>query len=130
MNFRKVAYWIATAIVVLAMVGGGAADFLLLDVAKEGMDHLGYPYYFAQILGFWKVLGGIASGLKVDEEFGASGEQTGGRSERTGEAARFGERCWSMVCDTKGFHGVLVRGDCDAVLSGVDSPGCHESRRG
>ena len=26
----------------------------------EGMRHLGYPDYFATILGVWKVLGGIA----------------------------------------------------------------------
>ena len=26
----------------------------------EGMAHLGYPAYFAAILGFWKVLGSIA----------------------------------------------------------------------
>lgn len=56
----KAGYWIATILVALAMIAGGAADFLLLDPVKESMDHLGYPHYFARILGFWKVLGGIA----------------------------------------------------------------------
>ncbi len=60
MNRKKIGFWLATAGVALAMIAGGAADFLLLDVVKQGMDHLGYPYYFARLLGAWKVLGGIA----------------------------------------------------------------------
>lgn len=60
MNTKKAGYWVTTALVALAMIAGGAADFLVIDPVKETMDHLGYPYYFARILGFWKVLGGIA----------------------------------------------------------------------
>ena len=60
MDAKKVGYWIATAVVALAMIAGGAADFMLIDPVKETMDHLGYPQYFAQIIGFWKVFGGIA----------------------------------------------------------------------
>ena len=60
MNAKKAGYWFATAVVALAMLAGGSADFLLLDPVKETMDHLGYPYYFARIIGVWKVLGAIA----------------------------------------------------------------------
>ena len=60
MNVQKLGYWIATAIVALAMIAGGSADFLLIEAVTEMMDHLGYPHYFARILGAWKVLGGIA----------------------------------------------------------------------
>ena len=60
MDAKKVGYWIATAVVALAMIAGGGADFLLIEPVRETMDHLGYPHYFARILGFWKVLGGIA----------------------------------------------------------------------
>jgi uncharacterized membrane protein YphA (DoxX/SURF4 family) len=60
MDLKRAGYWVATSAVALAMIAGGMADFLLLEPVKEAMDHLGYPYYFARILGFWKVLGGIA----------------------------------------------------------------------
>lgn len=59
MNAKKLGYWIATAIVALAMIAGGSADFLLIEAVTETMDHLGYPHYFARILGAWKVLGGV-----------------------------------------------------------------------
>ena len=60
MDIKRAGYWVATAAVALAMIAGGMADFLLLEPVRESMDHLGYPHYFARILGFWKVLGGIA----------------------------------------------------------------------
>ena len=60
MNVKKLGYWIATVLVAFVMVGGGVADFLLIEPVRETMDHLGYPHYFARILGAWKVLGGIA----------------------------------------------------------------------
>jgi uncharacterized membrane protein YphA (DoxX/SURF4 family) len=60
MNGKKIGFWLATVLVALAMIAGGALDFLLIDDVKAGMDHLGYPYYFARIIGIWKVLGGIA----------------------------------------------------------------------
>ncbi len=60
MNLKKALYWLATLVVAFAMIAGGSADFLLLDPVKEAMDHLGYPYYFARLIGVWKVLGGIA----------------------------------------------------------------------
>lgn len=59
MNVRKLGYWIATLVVAFVMIAGGVADFLLIEPVKETMDHLGYPHYFARILGAWKVLGGI-----------------------------------------------------------------------
>lgn len=59
MNAKKLGYWIATIVIALAMIAGGSADFLLIEAVRETMDHLGYPHYFARILGAWKVLGGI-----------------------------------------------------------------------
>jgi uncharacterized membrane protein YphA (DoxX/SURF4 family) len=60
MNFKKLGYWIATLLIALVMLGGGAADFMLVESVTQTMDHLGYPHYFAQLLGAWKVLGAIA----------------------------------------------------------------------
>lgn len=76
MKGKKIGFWLTTALVALAMIAGGAADFLLIDDVKAGMDHLGYPHYFARILGAWKVLGGItilAPGLPKLKEWAYAG---------------------------------------------------------
>ena len=41
MNFKKLGYWIATLLVALVMLGGGAADFMLIESVTQTMDHLG-----------------------------------------------------------------------------------------
>lgn len=60
MNSKNIAYWATTGLVALAFLGGGAADLSRSDEVMAGMAHLGYPVYFATILGIWKVLGAIA----------------------------------------------------------------------
>jgi len=39
---------------------GGLAELARVPGNVEGLVHLGYPTYFATIIGFWKVLGAIA----------------------------------------------------------------------
>jgi uncharacterized membrane protein YphA (DoxX/SURF4 family) len=51
---------VTTAIVAFVLLSGGAAELAHRPETLEGMAHLGYPLYFTLILGFWKVLGGIA----------------------------------------------------------------------
>ena len=60
MKIKAISYWAATAILVLGLLSGGAAELARRREIVEGMVHLGYPLYFITILGFWKVLGGIA----------------------------------------------------------------------
>ena len=60
MNPRLIGYWLTTALVAFAIGAGGAFDLTRAPQVMEGMTHLGYPAYFALILGAWKVLGGIA----------------------------------------------------------------------
>ena len=60
MNTRSIAYWIATGVTSFIFLSGGVVDIAQPQFAMEGMRHLGYPDYFATILGVWKVLGGIA----------------------------------------------------------------------
>ena len=55
---RSVAYWICTALVAFVMVSGGFAN-IFVQASIAGLVKLGYPHYFAPILGVWKVLGGI-----------------------------------------------------------------------
>jgi len=60
MRARTIGYWAATAVVVFAMVGGGAAELAREPQTIQGMTHLGYPTYFVTIIGCWKLLGGVA----------------------------------------------------------------------
>ncbi|MGK3962652.1 DoxX family protein [Sorangium sp. So ce118] len=57
---RTIGYWIATGLLGLAFAAGGLADLAGSPQVLEGMAHLGYPPYFATILGLWKVLGAMA----------------------------------------------------------------------
>jgi uncharacterized membrane protein YphA (DoxX/SURF4 family) len=57
---RTIGYWAATGLVGLAFLAGGLADIGGAPDVAETMRHLGYPAYFAVILGFWKVLGALA----------------------------------------------------------------------
>lgn len=63
MRARQIGYWAATALTVFAFGFGGIVDFARGSEVATGMAHLGYPLYFAAILGAWKVLGAIAVGL-------------------------------------------------------------------
>ena len=56
---RTLAYWGTTGIIALIIGGGGVADIIGPDDVLEAFEHLGYPSYFAAMLGVWKVLGAI-----------------------------------------------------------------------
>ncbi len=57
---QKAGYWTSTVVLALAMLSGGAAELVMRPETVEGMTLLGYPLYFSRIIGFWKVLGGVA----------------------------------------------------------------------
>jgi hypothetical protein len=54
------AYWICTLFVALTALGAGAMDILHVQPLFGLLLHLGYPAYFATILGIWKMLGTVA----------------------------------------------------------------------
>jgi hypothetical protein len=58
---RHAAYWASTGFAVLALGATGAADLLRVPAIVESLAHLGYPPYFATILGMWELLGAAAS---------------------------------------------------------------------
>ncbi len=60
MNTKAIGYWAITAVVAFAVVSGGAAELARRPDNIDGLVKLGYPAYLATIIGFWKVLGGIA----------------------------------------------------------------------
>ena len=61
---NKIIYWIATIWLSLGMVSTGVVQLLKLKGDGPGsldsMTHLGYPAYFATILGVSKILGVVA----------------------------------------------------------------------
>lgn len=60
MNWKKAGFWGATVLGAFVLVGGGIGDVLLIDPVIEMMNNLEYPHYLARIIGFWKILGGLA----------------------------------------------------------------------
>ncbi len=60
MTQRKTAYWLSTGFAALALGATGLADLLRVPAIMEGLAHLGYPTYFATILGAWELLGAAA----------------------------------------------------------------------
>jgi len=57
---KRVAYWVATALLEFEMVLGGLWDIFRAPQVREVIHRLGYPSYFLVILGTWKLLGAIA----------------------------------------------------------------------
>lgn len=60
MKARTIGYWAATGLAALVFLSGGIFDLMRSPQVVEGMRTLGYPAYFALILGAWKVLGAAA----------------------------------------------------------------------
>lgn len=56
----SIAYWICTALTAFFFVPGGLAYALAVPDVAEGVIQLGFPLYFVQLLGVWKILGGVA----------------------------------------------------------------------
>ena len=59
MKKTKIAYWVSTSIIFL-MEGVLPAFTSQTELAKEGIQHLGYPLYFGNALVVFKVLGALA----------------------------------------------------------------------
>jgi len=59
-NVRNIVYWASTVCVAIAVGAAGAADLLHIPAVMEALAHLGYPPYFATILGTWELLGAVA----------------------------------------------------------------------
>lgn len=60
MTARRIAFVIATTLVVLAFAFSGVANVAHFPHIARDMARLGYPTYFSSILGAWKILGAIA----------------------------------------------------------------------
>jgi uncharacterized membrane protein YphA (DoxX/SURF4 family) len=60
-RIRTIAYWATTVIIAAELAIGGVWDILRIPYVREVLENLlGYPPYFAVILGVWKVPGAVA----------------------------------------------------------------------
>ena len=57
---KKIGYWIATCWLALGMFSTGVVQLIATKEEVDLMTHLGYPLYFLQIIGVWKLLGVVA----------------------------------------------------------------------
>jgi hypothetical protein len=57
---NTILYWATTGLTAAAFALGGLVDLSRGADVAAGMQHLGYPLYFASILGVWKLLGALA----------------------------------------------------------------------
>jgi len=58
---RTIAYWVTTAIIGAELAVGGVWDILRIPYVRDILERqLGYPAYFAVIIGVWKVPGAVA----------------------------------------------------------------------
>ena len=60
MNGMTIGYWLATGLLAMAMLGGGLGNLMLPPEMAASMEHMGYPAYFARVLGAWKLLAAVA----------------------------------------------------------------------
>ncbi len=76
MKRRTIAFWAVTAPVCLAFALSGIANLAHASHVAGDMARLGYPGYFMDILGCWKVLGAAAvaaPGLRRAKEWAYAG---------------------------------------------------------
>lgn len=57
---NKIIYWVATGWLALGMVSTAIVQLMHMKEEVELFDHLGYPVYFLNIIGVWKILGVVA----------------------------------------------------------------------
>jgi uncharacterized membrane protein YphA (DoxX/SURF4 family) len=57
---RKFIYWVTTIFIAAAFFATGIGNLVPITHIARDMSHLGYPPYFLNILGTWKILAAIA----------------------------------------------------------------------
>jgi len=57
---NTIIYWVSTLWLSLGMLSTGIVQIILMEEEVQKMNNLGYPPYFIQIIGVWKILGVLA----------------------------------------------------------------------
>src|SRR5262245_21674508 len=61
MTIKNIAYWTTTILGPASFVIGGVLNLSQSAQVATAMNHLGYPLYFASILGAWKLAGALVT---------------------------------------------------------------------
>ncbi|MGN9795917.1 DoxX family protein [Streptomyces sp. OZ13] len=75
-RIRLVAFWFTTIVIVFELIAGSAWNLLTIDWIEAQMDHLGYPDYFAYILGvchFGAAVTIVVPGFRMIKEWAYAG---------------------------------------------------------
>src|SRR5262247_1493473 len=75
-RWRTITYWILTFLLVFELVAGSLWNLLQIEFVRVQLNHLGYPLYFAYILGVWEIGGAaviIAPGFPRLKEWAYAG---------------------------------------------------------
>jgi DoxX-like family len=59
-RIRTITYWIFTVLLVWELAAGSLWNLLQIEWIRAQLNHIGYPLYFAYILGVWEVGGATA----------------------------------------------------------------------
>jgi hypothetical protein len=73
---RITIYWVFTVLLVFELVAGSVWNLLQIEWVHIQLNHLGYPLYFAVILGVWQIAGAaviIAPGFPRIKEWAYAG---------------------------------------------------------
>jgi uncharacterized membrane protein len=59
-KINKIIYWTSTVLLSFGMLASGLSQLFHIKEMDELITHVGYPLYFMNIIGVWKILGVIA----------------------------------------------------------------------
>ena len=71
-RIRRIAFWATTSVVVFELAAGSVWNLVPIEWVEVQLNHLGYPHFFAYILGAWQVGAAvviIAPGLPLIKEW-------------------------------------------------------------
>jgi len=73
---RPIAFWLTTFVIVLELISGSAWNLLTIDWIEAQLGHLGYPDYFAYVLGVCQFAAAVAitvPGFRLIKEWAYAG---------------------------------------------------------
>lgn len=76
MSIRTIAFWFTTIVIVFELIAGSAWNLLTIDWVEAQLAHLGYPDYFAYLLGVGHFLAAVAiivPGFRLIKEWAYAG---------------------------------------------------------
>ncbi|MBQ1022313.1 DoxX family protein [Micromonospora sp. D93] len=71
-RIRSVAFWVTTFVIVFELTAGSVWNLLTIEWVEVQLHHLGYPHFFAYVLGAWQAgaaVAIIAPGLPLLKEW-------------------------------------------------------------